>query len=490
MSYRIYIKHDYKPEIRWYDDRPWYLRKKIWFLSLGLFSLASTYYLTESADLENISQREALLSYDQTPLLNTGLSLPDEIDQVELLAPGQPLNSMPLPDNEPPVEEWQTITVQPRENLSVIFDRLHLSPAVLYKVMSSGDDTKILKRLVPGDQLQFHIDEGELLGLRYEPDLITTLSVNKNENGFESRITKIELESRSKEARGVIEDSLFLAGQAAGLTDNLIMRFVSIFGWDIDFALNIRKGDGFKVIYEEKFKHGMKVADGPILAAEFVNRENVYKAVRYTTPDGETGFYNEEGYSMRKAFLRTPLKFSRISSKFNSQRKHPILNRIRFHKGVDYAAPTGTPVKATGDGTVISIGRNGGYGNLIVLRHGGIYNTAYAHLSRFAGGMQRGKKVKQGDIIGYVGSTGLATGPHLHYEFRVNGVHQNPLTVQLPKALKIPDSQMAHFRTQTGFILAQLDNFGNTNFASKDETSIEDLVFASSKPGNPDNPVR
>ena len=489
MSYRVYIKKDYKPEIRWYPDLPWYLQKKIWFISLGLFSLIAIYYLMEFPNFENISQAKIIKPVQQVSiddLTQESVDVVNVMDDypVSVTVP----DTLPASEHAAPASDWQSVTVNPHENLSIIFDRLHLSPAVLFKVMSAGKDTDILKRLDPGDQILFQIEHGDLIGLRYEPDLTTALLVSKNETGYTSKIIISELESRARESSGIIKDSLFLAGQDAGLSDNLIMRLVSIFGWDIDFALNIRKGDSFKVIFEEKFKQGIKVAEGPILAAEFVNRGKIYKAVRYTSPDDETGFYNEDGYSMRKAFLRTPLTFSRISSKFNLNRKHPILNKIRAHKGVDYAAPAGTPVKATGDGTVVSIGRNGGYGNMIVLRHGGIYNTAYAHLSRYAKGLKKGQKVKQGDTIGYVGSTGLATGPHLHYEFRVNGVHHNPLTVILPKALKIPESQMAHFQEHTKFILAQLDNYSDSNFADSNQNNNGDLILASRKTGITENP--
>jgi len=240
------------------------------------------------------------------------------------------------------------------------------------------------------------------------------------------------------------------------MSDRLIMDLVAIFGWDIDFALDIWEGDQFKVVYEEYYKDKDKVADGPILAAEFSNRGKVYRAVRYTSADGHTGYFSDTGASMRKAFLRTPLNFTRISSGFNLQRKHPILNRIRAHRGVDYAAPLGTPIRATGDGVVVYAGRKGGYGNALILRHGSTYNTLYAHMSRFASGMRRGARVDQGDILGYVGMTGLATGPHLHYEFQVDGIHRNPLTIALPRAEGIAANQVEQFEAATAPLLAQL----------------------------------
>ena len=235
------------------------------------------------------------------------------------------------------------------------------------------------------------------------------------------------------------------------------MELAQIFGWDIDFALELREGDQFHVIYEEQYLDGEKLRNGPILAAEFINRGNLYKAVRYTDKEGDTSYYDTEGNAKRRAFIRTPVKFSRISSRFTRKRWHPVLKRWRSHKGVDYAAPRGTPVKATGNGKVVFRGNKGGYGNVIFLRHGGKYTTVYGHLSRFAKGLKNGKAVKQGQIIGYVGSTGLATGPHLHYEFRVHGKHQNPLTIKLPKTIRLPKREQARFKKSTAPLMAQLD---------------------------------
>jgi murein DD-endopeptidase MepM/ murein hydrolase activator NlpD len=254
------------------------------------------------------------------------------------------------------------------------------------------------------------------------------------------------------------------------------MQLVAIYGWDIDFALDIRKGDKFKLIYEEKFKDDIKVSEGPILAAEFVNNKTSFKAVRYSLPEGNSDYFSETGASMRKAFIRTPLNFTRISSTFSLNRKHPVLNTIRAHKGVDYAAPSGTPVKAAGDGTITSIGRNGGYGRVIEIRHGGTYSTLYAHLSNYAKGLKKGSRVKQGQTVGYVGMSGLATGPHLHYEFRVNGVHRNPLTVQLPKADSIPDDLLVDFKDKSAPLLAQLEDLNRKKsilVALKDKDELE-----------------
>ena len=476
MSYKVYVRNDYRPEIRWCPDQPWYHRNLNWIICLVFASLASVYLLIEQSESDNSTH---------APLANESA-----MAQVDYSLTTSARTETLVANDQSKLEKWQTITVQTGENLSIIFDRLHLSPAVLYQVVSLGESTASLQRLTPGEQIQFRLDEGKLQALKYEPSLTTTLLVTAEDNKFRSETITTELETRVKESTGVIQDSLYQAGLDAGLSDNLIMRLINIYGWDIDFALDIRKGDHFKIIYEEQFKHGLKVGDRSILVTEFNNQGKKFRAVRYTSTDGQTGYYNEDGYSMRKAFLRTPLKFNRISSGFSLSRKHPILNRMRAHKGVDYAAPSGTPVKATGDGNVVGIGRSGGYGNMIVLRHAGIYNTVYAHLLGFAKSLKRGQHVEQGDIIGYVGKTGLATGPHLHYEFRVNGVHQNPLTVTLPKALKIPDQQMPHFHQQTSSLLAQLDHNQQTDFAAVDNHDKNELVLALDEAKNSSSPVR
>jgi murein DD-endopeptidase MepM/ murein hydrolase activator NlpD len=246
------------------------------------------------------------------------------------------------------------------------------------------------------------------------------------------------------------------------------MELANIFGWDIDFALDIRKGDRFTVLYEEMYVDGEDIGNGTILAAEFVNQGKRYHAVRYTDAGGKTDYYSLDGKSMRKAFLRTPVEFSRISSGFSLGRKHPILNKIRAHKGVDYAAATGTPIKVTGDGKIIFRGKKGGYGNTIIVQHGSKYSTLYAHMSKYRSGLTTGSRVKQGQIIGYIGSSGLATGPHLHYEFRVNDVHRDPLRVKLPGAEPLASKYREDFNKKAEALLAQLDLVRDVQLASNE----------------------
>ncbi len=372
---------------------------------------------------------------------------------------------------------WESVKVKSGDNLALIFKRKRLSPQMLYNIMALGEDTAILKNIRPGQEIRFLFEDGEFEALQYDVDLTDTLYIKKLGDIYSADLLEKELETRVKTASGTINDSLFLAGKKSGLSDNMIMQMINLYGWDIDFAMEVRQGDQFHVVYEERYKDGEKVQDGPILAAEFINRGKSFTSVRYTHADGHSDYYAENGNSMRKAFLRTPVKFSRISSRFSLGRKHPILNRIRAHKGVDYAASTGTPVKATGDGVIKLAARKGGYGRAIIIQHGGKYSTLYGHLSRYGRGIKRGKHVKQGQIIGYVGMTGLATGPHLHYEFQVNGVHRNPLTVKLPKAMRIPDDLMDEFKSQTEPLLAQLSSItNNATVADADEQKQSAII--------------
>jgi murein DD-endopeptidase MepM/ murein hydrolase activator NlpD len=362
------------------------------------------------------------------------------------------------PDSNNRQLAWKEHTVGKGETLASIFNRQNLSPGLLYKLVNSSEKGKALAKIHPGQTLRFAFDtNNELQQLILVRSRISSLNIKRTEAGFEAEEITRPVERRYASATGIIASSLFVDGHKAGLTDAQVMELAQIFGWDIDFALEIREGDQFHVIYEEQYLDGRKLKNGPILAAEFINRGNIYKAIRYTDKAGDTSYYDTRGNAKRRAFIRTPVKFARISSGFTRKRWHPVLKRWRSHKGVDYAARTGTPVKATGNGKVVFRGKKGGYGNVIFLRHGGKYTTVYGHLSRFAKGLRNGKVVKQGQIIGYVGSTGLATGPHLHYEFRVHGRHQNPLTIKLPKSIRLAKGELSRFKKTTSPLVAQLD---------------------------------
>ncbi|WP_438970335.1 OapA family protein [Methylophaga sp.] len=357
---------------------------------------------------------------------------------------------------------WQEITVKSGDNLSLIFPRVGLSARDVYNVAQTGDDIKPLLNLKPGQTLRFGLsqvdnDKTTLKQIELQLSPVEKLQLTATENGFAVETLTRETDKRQKQVAGQIERSLFEAGLKSGMSNKLIMELAHIFGWDIDFALDLRQGDNFKVIFEESYLDGEKFDDGDILAAEFTNRGKTFRALRYTDAEGNSHFYAPNGDSMRKTFTRTPVHFSRISSRFNPNRKHPVLKTSRPHRGVDYAAATGTPILATGDGKVSFVGTKGGYGRTVILSHGGKYTTLYAHMSRFKKGLRNGQRVKQGQTIGYIGSSGLATGPHLHYEFRVNGVHRNPLTVALPKAQPLDAKYMAEFKQKSQPLLAQLE---------------------------------
>ncbi len=353
------------------------------------------------------------------------------------------------------------------DTLSSIFSRLDIF-GELDGVMSAGAETRILNSIYPGQDLRVRISDRGMQELVFDLDYATRLHVVKTSDGeLESKLRNRTVKKHHVVTSGVISRSLYLDGHEAGLSDLLIMKLAELFGWDIDFALDIRKGDAFTVIYEEYYRRGERVGSGNIVAAEFTNQDSVFRAIRYTDSNGRTGYYTPEGRSVRRPFLRTPVDVARISSHFDLNRRHPILNTIRAHRGVDYAAPTGTPIKATGDGVVEDRGYISGYGNTIILRHGSTYTTLYGHMSAFASNTSVGRRVQQGQTIGYIGSTGLATGPHLHYEFRINGVHHNPLTVALPAAEPLPAAEMARFQNATATLQARLDNYVQERIAMK-----------------------
>ena len=357
-----------------------------------------------------------------------------------------------------PAGNWHEVMVKSGDSLAAIFSRLDIPPLQLHEILTSGGAAHNLKKIHPGQTLRLQTDAANnLLKLQYQIDRLSSLEIRQQGDDFETVTTHRTPERRMANATGVINSSLFMAAQKAGISDNLTMELANIFGWDIDFALDIRKGDAFTVLYEELYLDGEKIEDGNILAAEFVNNGKTYQAVRYTDAGGHTDYYALDGQSMRKQFLRTPVEFSRISSRFSTGRKHPILNKIRAHRGVDYAAATGTPIKSTATGKIVHRGKKGGYGNTIIIQHGSKYSTLYAHLSKYRGGLKKGSRVKQGQVIGYIGSSGLATGPHLHYELRVNGVHRDPLRVKLPGAEPLNKKYLDDFKAQAGSMLARLD---------------------------------
>jgi murein DD-endopeptidase MepM/ murein hydrolase activator NlpD len=349
------------------------------------------------------------------------------------------------------------VVVTRNDTMDRLFRRLELNLADLASLRDLPDLRAQIDRLTPGERLLFTHRGGELVGLERKLSDSETLKVTRDENGFSSDVLENPLEVHVRTASATIHNSLFQAAGAAGLTDRVAFDLADIFQYDIDFVLDIQPGDRFTVVYEEVFQDGAPLRIGNILAAKFVNEGREHRAIRYVDEEGRGQYYSPDGTSLRKAFIRAPVQFSRISSRFNLSRHHPVLNRIRAHKGVDYAAPTGTPVRAAGEGRVRFIGRQGGYGNVLELEHGSGVVTVYGHLSRFATKLKRGQRVDLGQVVGYVGMTGLATGPHLHYEYRVRGVHKNPQTVPLPDADPIAPAERTRFLTATADLVNTLD---------------------------------
>lgn len=369
---------------------------------------------------------------------------------------------------ELPEPDWKTIEIQSGDTLSLAFERYNLSYNDSLKIAHLPTyGSRFTRGLKTGDTFKVQADkQGRVQALDYPLDKITTLQVRRTKNGFDTSIAEAQVEHRTAYATGTIDTSFYVDALEAGLSDNLIMNLAQIYGWDIDFVLDIRAGDRFIVVYDQIYYQGEKIRDGKILAAEFRNQGRNLRALRYTNHEGNSAYYTPEGRIMKKAFLRVPMDQFRVSSPFNLRRKHPVLNRIRAHEGTDYAAPTGTPIKAAGDGRIAFRGRKGGYGNLIEIRHNSRTSTRYGHMSRFRSGFGVGSYVKQGQVIGYVGQSGLATGPHLHYEFRINGAPKNPETVPLPKAEPLPQKYMAEFKRHSAPFLAQLEALERIQVAS------------------------
>lgn len=387
----------------------------------------------------------------------------EPLPAIQTLAPGalpvlEPLvlATPPLPQ---PLGDTLEFVVRRNDTLDRIFRQLRLDLNDLANIRDVPGVRTQLDQLRPGDTIELTHNEGMVYALTRRISETEILTVKRGDAGFAAQVIATPLEVRTVRTHGRIDSSLFVAARSAGVSAELIMRLANdIFGWKIDFALEIQPGDSFDIVYEQKYRDGEYIGDGHILAADFMNEGKLHRAVHFESSDGKVaGYFGPDGRSMKRQFLRAPLDFTRISSNFNPSRRHPILNTIRAHKGVDYAAPTGTIIRAAGEGRVAFAGTKGGYGRVIILEHGGGISTLYGHMSRFAKGMHNGQRVNQGDTIGFVGSSGAATGPHLHYEYRLNGVHKNPRTVPLPDAKPIPDQYLAEFQNRSGVLFADLD---------------------------------
>lgn len=365
---------------------------------------------------------------------------------------------------------WYKEHVRRDDTLNSVLSRLNIRnrDAIDY-IRNDNIASEIANALKPGHQIEAQTDaDGNLVSLEYQLDANQFIAISQTPTGYEANKVAHQLEKRPILKSAEITSSLFGATDDANIPDSIAIQVAEMFESEIDFHTDLRRGDQFNVIYEGSYDEGELLKTGDVLAAEFVNNGKVYRAVGFRDANNEMQYYTPDGKSLHKSFLRSPLEFTRISSGFSLGRFHPVLQRMRAHKGVDMAAPTGTRIKASGDAVVDFVGQKGGYGNVIVLKHANGVSTVYGHLSRFAAGLRRGAKVAQGEIIGFVGMSGLATGPHLHYEFLLNGQHRDPMKVALPKANPIAVQNKAQFDGISQQLTAQLNLLGVSNIAALD----------------------
>lgn len=463
------IRRDYKSVSLNKATRP-HLK---WFAIGLVIPVTLSVVLTMSGESDDREQPVSSDKLGDGSALTTALALPGPVTTLyatDIRAAAPVTEAEPRADdhakNSPPGAESVTLTVRNGDTLDGLFGKNDLSRADLLAIVALEDAKSAFAVIKPGDQFEVaHID-GRVHSISRRVDETRSIVVSKQDSTYVVTPIDHPTESLIAYRHGVIESSLFEAGKKANVSDKLIMNLAGIFAWDVDFVLDIRQGDRFIVVYEEIWQDGEMIRDGDILAAEFVNDGDTFRAIRYVDSESNADYFNPKGRSVRKAFIRAPVDFSRISSSFNPKRRHPVLNVVRAHKGVDYAAPSGTPIKAAGDGKIIHRGKKGGYGNAVIVQHGGNITTLYAHMSRFANKTGVGTRVRQGQVIGYVGRTGLATAPHLHYEYRLNGVHRNPRTVPLPDTDPIAETERDAFQAQADLMLAQLDTLKRTQIAA------------------------
>jgi len=364
---------------------------------------------------------------------------------------------------------WHTERAQRGDTVADMVQRLNIKDQAASDYLRTSIDAKSFRKLSAGKEVQAETDaNGALISLRFLGEQGAQIIIKKQGNDFSTKTVAAQLEKRLFVRTGEIKTSLYAATDAAGMPESAANQLTEIFSGDVDFHHELKRGDKFTAVYEMTYSNGALVKAGQIQAAEFINQGNVYRAVRFQTDATHSDYYTPEGKSLKKAFLRAPIAFSRVSSGFTTARLHPVLNTWRAHKGVDFAAAIGTPVKATADGTVSFVGTQNGYGNVIMLKHQSNLSTVYGHLSRYAKGLRNGQRISQGDVIGYVGMTGLASGPHLHYEFRIGGVQRDPLRVALPNALPISGTNKASFKALADNFVAKLVQLRNTNLAKLD----------------------
>ncbi len=381
------------------------------------------------------------------------------------------VEKLALPESKPTdsgtFDFWREERIGRGDTLPGLLSRMGVDADDAREFLTAAREAKSLARLASGRTVLARVTSGgQLLLFRYLASDETLVTVTRVGGTFKAQQQQVALEPRMIMRSGKIQGSLFGATDAADVPDRVASEMAETFSGDIDFHKDLRRGDHFSVVYEAMYYQGQLIKTGRLLAAEFINQDKVHRAVYFKDAQGRDGYYTPDGQSMKRAFLKSPMPFTRISSGFSNARYHPVLKEWRAHRGIDYAAPAGTPVRAIADSVVNFVGTQGGYGNLVLLNHQGQYSTAYGHLSRFAKGIKRGGRISQGQVIGYVGSTGLATGPHLHYEFRVNGVQQNPLALKLPTSYPLDPRAKSQFVAKSQPLAMRLDLLRSTNLAS------------------------
>jgi len=364
---------------------------------------------------------------------------------------------------------WHSERVQRGDTVAELLSRLNIEDQDASNYLRTSPETESLRKLSVGKEIQAETSAtGELISLRYLSNHDEQILINKQDDAFKIIALPAQFEKRLFVRTGEIKTNLYAAADAAGMPEAAANQLYELFSGDIDFHHDLRVGDKFTAVFEMNYHNGALMNTGRILSAEFINQGHVYRAIYFQEDDQHGDYYTPEGKSVQKAFLRSPIEYSRVSSGFSNSRFHPILNKWRSHKGVDFAAPAGTKVKSTADGIVTYVGRDGGYGNVVRINHQGRYTTVYGHLSRFALNLRKGQHVVQGEVIGYVGMTGLASGPHLHYEFKINGQQHNPMRVALPDAKPISNAYYSAFRAVADEFVARLNLLRNTNLAKLD----------------------
>jgi murein DD-endopeptidase MepM/ murein hydrolase activator NlpD len=451
------LLHDYKPSAARKPAKP----KALWWFAAGV-----GIPLLGIALVTGLSTDNPLPPVSDTPVMTSSNSVALPVDEMDAAAITSDVLEPEIPIEPEPEFDKLTLTVGRGDTMEKLFRENKLDIGHLMQIAQLDEAKQRFRRLKPGDQFEVEHEDGQVVSLYSKLDLTSALQIDRLDDSFVAQIIERPIELRKRHAYGVIESSLFESAAQAGLSDKTIMNVAGIFAWDVDFILDIRSGDNYYVQYEEIWQDGEFVTDGEIIAAEFNNNGRQIRAVRFKDGEDNTDYFTPEGDSVRKAFIRAPVDFTRISSNFNPKRRHPILNTIRAHRGVDYAAPRGTPIKAAGDGKVIFRGTKSGYGRVVIVQHGGNITTLYAHMSSYAAKARLGTRVQQGQTIGFVGMTGLATANHLHYEYRLNGVHRNPRTVSLPDAEPIAEKYRQQFLTEAAPILRELENFKSTQVAS------------------------